>query len=152
MVDLKCLYNLLRDNLFAMWNQLCKQLIYCLENQQPAEASCKDCASVRPCNLFLISQYLGILNCAFLTCGARDYILLIYFALSLSVSIQWICYKVQLTHSFLTAKQLFPRIFTFFYAISKFSRPEHDCYAKFTSCSKWRNIKTTLWRIKNQLK
>ena len=36
---------------------------------------------------------------------------------------------------FLTAKQLFPRFFTFFNAIFKFSRPEHDCYAKFTSCS-----------------
>ena len=37
-----------------------------------------------------------------------------------------------LTHSFLTAKQLFPKIFTFFSAIFKF---EHDCCAKFTSCS-----------------
>ena len=25
--------------------------------------------------------------------------------------------------------------FTFFYAIFKFLRPEHDCYAKFTPCS-----------------
>ena len=40
-----------------------------------------------------------------------------------------------LTHSFLTAKQLFPGFFTFFYAIFKFLRPEPDCYAKFTSCS-----------------
>ena len=34
-----------------------------------------------------------------------------------------------------TAKQLFPGFFTFFYAIFKFLRPEHDCNAKFTSCS-----------------
>ena len=41
-----------------------------------------------------------------------------------------------LTHSFLTAKDLFTRFFfTFFYAIFKFLRPEHDCYARFTSCS-----------------
>ena len=40
-----------------------------------------------------------------------------------------------LTHSFLTAKQLFPGFFPFFYAIFKYLRPEHDCYAKFTSCS-----------------
>ena len=40
-----------------------------------------------------------------------------------------------LTHSFLTEKQLFPGFFTFFYAIFKFLRPEHDWYAKFTSCS-----------------
>ena len=45
-----------------------------------------------------------------------------------------------LTHSFLTAKQLFPGFFTFFYAFFLFLRPEHDCYAKFTSCY----IKTTL--------
>ena len=50
-----------------------------------------------------------------------------------------------LTHSFLTTKQLFPGfVFTFFYAIFKLLRPEHDCYAKFTSCSTSRNIKTTL--------
>ena len=36
-----------------------------------------------------------------------------------------------LTHSFLTAKQLFPGFFfTFFYAIFTFLRPEHHCYAK----------------------
>ena len=40
---------------------------------------------------------------------------------------------VQLTHSFLTAKQRFPGFLTFFYAIFKLLRPEHDCYAKFTS-------------------
>ena len=40
-----------------------------------------------------------------------------------------------LTHSFLIAKQLFPGFFTFFQAILEFSRPEHDCNAKFTSCS-----------------
>ena len=34
--------------------------------------------------------------------------------------------------SFLTAKQHFPGFFfTFFYAILKCLRPEHDCYAKF---------------------
>ena len=42
---------------------------------------------------------------------------------------------LQLTHSFLTAKHLFPGFFTFFYAIFKFLKPEYDCYAKFTSCS-----------------
>ena len=42
---------------------------------------------------------------------------------------------LQLTLSFLTAKHLFPGFFTFFNAIFKFLRPEHDCYAKFTSCS-----------------
>ena len=40
-----------------------------------------------------------------------------------------------LTHSFPTAKQLFPGFFTFFFAIWTFLRPKHDCYAKFTSCS-----------------
>ena len=40
-----------------------------------------------------------------------------------------------MVHSFLTAKQLFPGLFTFFYLIFQFLRPEHDCYAKFTSCS-----------------
>ena len=54
-----------------------------------------------------------------------------------------------LTHSFLTGEQLFSRIFKFFYAIFIFSRPEHDCYAKFTSFSTHRNIKTTL-KIKYQ--
>ena len=49
-----------------------------------------------------------------------------------------------LTHSFLTAKQLFPGFFTFFSAIFKILRPEHDCYAKFTSCSTWRKIKSSL--------
>ena len=42
---------------------------------------------------------------------------------------------MHLTHSFLTAKQLFPGFFIFFYAIFRFLRLEHDCYAKFTSCS-----------------
>ena len=46
-----------------------------------------------------------------------------------------LCLLRRLTHSFLTAKQLFPGFFTFFYAIFSFLRPEHDCYAKFTSCS-----------------
>ena len=40
-----------------------------------------------------------------------------------------------LTHSFLIVKQLFPGFLTFFYAIFKFLRPEHDCYVKFKSCS-----------------
>ena len=44
-------------------------------------------------------------------------------------------FGVLLTHSFLTAKQLFFGFFTFFYAIFKCLKPEHDCYAKFTSCS-----------------
>ena len=38
-------------------------------------------------------------------------------------------------HFFLAAKQHFPGFFTFFYAIFKFLRPEHNCYEKFTSCS-----------------
>ena len=42
--------------------------------------------------------------------------------------------STSLTHSFPTAKQLFPDFFTFFYATLKFLRPEHDFYAKFTSC------------------
>ena len=29
----------------------------------------------------------------------------------------------------------FSGFFSFFYAIFKFLRPEHDCYANFTSCS-----------------
>ena len=40
-----------------------------------------------------------------------------------------------LTHFFLIAKQLFPGFFTFFHAILSIFKPEHDCYAKFTSCS-----------------
>ena len=44
-------------------------------------------------------------------------------------------FEASLSHSFLTAKQLFTGFFTFFYAIFLFFRPEHDCYAKFTSCS-----------------
>ena len=47
----------------------------------------------------------------------------------------------KLTHSFLTAKQLFCGFFTFFYAIFSFLRPEHDSYANLTSFSKYRNIK-----------
>ena len=31
-----------------------------------------------------------------------------------------------------------------FYAILKFLRPKHDCYAKFKSCSTQRNIKTSI--------
>ena len=43
----------------------------------------------------------------------------------------------KLTHSFLTAKQLCAGFLTFFlsYFYNQFIRPEHDCYAKFTSCS-----------------
>ena len=40
-------------------------------------------------------------------------------------------FRASLTHSFLTAKQLFPGFFKFFYAIFKLLRPEHDCYANF---------------------
>ena len=40
-----------------------------------------------------------------------------------------------LTHSCLTEKQFFPGFFISFFFIFPFLRPEHDCYAKFTSCS-----------------
>ena len=56
--------------------------------------------------------------------------------------------KNALTHSFPTAKQLFPRFLPFFYAIFSFLRPEHDCFVKFTSCSTYGNIKIILWKIK----
>ena len=33
------------------------------------------------------------------------------------------------------SKRFFPRFFPFFFFLYKFLRPEHDCYAKFASCS-----------------
>ena len=41
----------------------------------------------------------------------------------------------ELKPSILTAKQFFPGFFTFIFFLFHFSRPEHNCYAKFTSCS-----------------
>ena len=59
----------------------------------------------------------------------------------LNLTAKWLLF----INSFLPdCKHLFPGFFTFFHAISKFLIPEHDCYAKFTSCSTKRNIKITL--------
>ena len=59
---------------------------------------------------------------------------------ALMVEVQPGSYKVELSFHGLNAflpdcKTTLSGIFTFFYANFKFSRPEHDCYAKFTSYS-----------------
>ena len=53
-----------------------------------------------------------------------------------------------LTHSFLTARQLFTGFLHFSMLFFNFLRPEHDCYNNFSSCSTStsRNIKKTFWK------
>ena len=88
------------------------------------------CKNYIPCRL----KYKSNIKNIFFT---KRFFLLLYFgSYTFAASALLTVRKSFFINPFLPdCKTAFSRIFTFLYTILKFLRPEHDCYAKFPSCS-----------------